>query len=92
MDEMTWIELSPRHREHAVHHRIGADAITLGRAWDNDIVLDDAHVAAHHLRIARDAEGRWIAEDLGSINGLRVEGERRAQARVELAPGTTVRI
>ena len=92
MDEVTWIELLPRHREHAVRQRLGGDALTLGRAWDNDIVLDDAHVAAHHLRIARDAEGRWIAEDLGSINGLRVEGGHRAQARVELAPGTIVRI
>jgi hypothetical protein len=92
MDEVTWIEVLPRHREHAVRQRLGADAITLGRAWDNDIVLDDAHVAAHHLRIARDADGRWIAEDLGSVNGLRVDGERRTQARVELAPGTTVRV
>lgn len=92
MDEVIWIELLPRHREHAMRERLGADALTIGRAWDNDIVLDDAHVAAHHLRIARDAEGRWIAEDLGSINGLHVEGERRAQARVELAPGTSVRI
>jgi hypothetical protein len=92
MDEVTWIELLPRHREHAVRQRLGGETLTVGRAWDNDIVLDDPHVAAHHLRIARDADGRWIAEDLGSINGLRVEGARRAQARVELVPGTTVRI
>lgn len=92
MDEVTWIELSPRHREHALRQRLDAEVFTVGRAWDNDIVLDDAHVAAHHLRIARDAEGRWIAEDLGSVNGLRVEGERHAQVRIVLAPGTTVRI
>jgi len=92
MDEVIWIELLSRHREHVVRQRVGADMLTLGRAWDNDIVLDDAHVAAHHLRIARDADGRWIAEDLGSINGLHVEGERRAQTRIVLAPGTIVRM
>jgi hypothetical protein len=92
MDEVTWIEVLPRHREHAVRQRLGAHALTLGRGWDNDIVLDDAHVAAHHLRIAREADGRWFAEDLGSVNGLRVEGERRPRARVELAPGTIVRV
>jgi hypothetical protein len=92
VDEVTWIEVLARHREHAVRQRLDADALTLGRAWDNDIVLDDAHVAAHHLRIVRDADGRWIAEDLGSVNGLRVEGERRSQARIELAPGTIVRV
>lgn len=92
MDEVTWIEVLPRHREHAVRQRVDADALTLGRAWDNDIVLDDAHVAAHHLRIVRDVDGRWIAEDLGSVNGLRVEGERRTRTRAELAPGTIVRV
>ena len=92
MDEVTWIEVVGRHREQALRERLGADAVTLGRAWDNDIVLDDAHVAAHHLRIARDADGRWIAEDLGSVNGLRVEGERGTQQRVTLAPGTTLRV
>jgi hypothetical protein len=92
MDEVTWIEVLPRHREHGLRQRIHADALTVGRAWDNDIVLDDAHVAAHHLRIARDADGRWIAEDLDSVNGLRLEGERRARANIVLAPGTTVHI
>jgi len=92
MDEVTWIEVVGRHREQALRQRIGADAVTLGRAWDNDIVLEDVHVAAHHLRIARDAEGRWIAEDLGSLNGLRVEGERGVRQNVALAAGTTLRV
>ena len=52
MDEVIWIELLPRHREHAMRERLGGNAFTIGRAWDNDIVLDDAHVAAHHLHAA----------------------------------------
>lgn len=89
-----WVEIVPRHGAGAVRQRIGAgaDAVTIGRAWDNDIVLDDPHVAAHHLRLQRDIDGRWSAEDLGSRNGLHVEGERQRRERIELDAGTTLRV
>jgi hypothetical protein len=92
MDEMIWIEVLPRHREHAQRLRITGESITLGRAWDNDIVLEDPHVAAHHLRIARGADGAWLAEDLGSVNGLYVDGERQRREKATFAAGTTLRI
>ncbi len=40
----------------------------LGRAADNDIVLDDPFVSAHHALILW-RDGRWWIEDLGSQNG-----------------------
>ena len=64
--------------------------MTLGRGSDCDIVLDDAAVSRHHARISRDSFGRWIIEDLGSQNGVLVNGQRvRAQA---LAPGHGISI
>lgn len=55
--------------------------MTLGRGSDCDIILDDAAVSRHHARISRDSFGRWIIEDLGSQNGVLVDGQRvRAQA------------
>jgi hypothetical protein len=92
MDEVTWIEVRPRHREHALRQRVDASALTLGRAWDNDVVLDDPHVAAHHLRLERDESGDWVAHDLGSVNGLYVEGERGRRERVVLAPHVAVQV
>ena len=57
--------------------------MTLGRGSDCDIILDDAAVSRHHARISRDSFGRWIIEDLGSQNGVLVDGQRvRAQALV----------
>ena len=57
--------------------------MTLGRESDCDIILDDAAVSRHHARISRDSFGRWIIEDLGSQNGVLVDGQRvRAQALV----------
>lgn len=87
-----WLEIVPRQGGSALRQRIDADRVAIGRAWDNDIVLDDPHVAAHHLRLLRDIDGRWNAEDLGSRNGLHVEGQRQRQARVELDGETTLRI
>jgi hypothetical protein len=92
MDEVTWIEVLSRHREIAARQRVTSDALRVGRAYDNDLVLDDPHVAAHHLRIARDERGRWIAEDLGSLNGLFVDGESARRQSVALDRDLTLRI
>ncbi|CAB4881971.1 unannotated protein [freshwater metagenome] len=48
----------------------------IGRSRDCEVVLDDANVSRHHARIAFDAGAGWTIEDLGSTNGVRVNGER----------------
>ncbi|MDR2012775.1 MAG: FHA domain-containing protein [Rhodanobacter sp.] len=89
-DEVIWIEILARQRETVARQRANGPLIAIGRAYDNDIVLDDPHVAAHHLRLSRGEDGRWIAEDLGTLNGLRVAGARRD--RVVLDGDTIVQI
>jgi len=49
------------------------DTLSIGRAADNDIALEDDWISARHLRLRRQ-NGAWIAEDLGSTNGTRVNG------------------
>lgn len=88
---VAWIELLTPSREVVLRQRLAGPTLTVGRAWDNDLVLDDPHVAAHHLRLARDADGAWHAEDLGSVNGLYVD-DVRASAPVELAAGRVLRV
>jgi pSer/pThr/pTyr-binding forkhead associated (FHA) protein len=43
--------------------------ITLGRAHDSTIVLDDDFASSRHARIYPDSTGQWVVEDLGSTNG-----------------------
>jgi len=50
--------------------------MVVGRSTDCDLVLDSLGVSRHHARIFQDPFGRWIVEDLGSRNGLWLEGER----------------
>ncbi|MBM3669598.1 MAG: FHA domain-containing protein [Actinobacteria bacterium] len=42
--------------------------ITLGRAPDSTIVVDDDYASSRHARIY-ESEGVWMVEDLGSTNG-----------------------
>jgi hypothetical protein len=58
--------------------------LTIGRALDNHLVLDDPHVAARHARIEADAQGRLGIVAGDSVNGVRVD--RRALRAGESAP------
>ena len=48
---------------------IDGHPITIGRAADADLMVEDTGVSRHHARFARTAEGAFYAEDLGSTNG-----------------------
>ncbi|MBS0449020.1 MAG: FHA domain-containing protein [Proteobacteria bacterium] len=53
--------------------------LRIGRALDNDVVLSDPHVAAHHAEIALDAEGPALVVGADAHNAVQV-GTRRLQA------------
>jgi Inner membrane component of T3SS, cytoplasmic domain len=49
------------------------DPLLIGRSARSDITLEDDWVSAEHLRLRR-LHGAWLAEDLGSTNGTRLNG------------------
>lgn len=49
--------------------------ITIGRAPDSTLVIDDDYASSRHARIYP-AEGAWIVEDLGSTNGTWIDRTR----------------
>lgn len=67
---------------------IGADGLSIGRAGDNDVVLDDPAVALYHGRIRLTAEGVPEYEDLFSEAGTQVDG--RPVERAVLAPDARI--
>jgi hypothetical protein len=87
-----WIEVLSRHREVAARLRFDRPEVTIGRGYDNDVVLDDPYVAARHLRVFHDPDGRLVAEDLGSVNGLFVDRDGRRQRRVFIDGDRPLRI
>ncbi len=54
---------------------IAHTSVTLGRTPDNDIHLDHRSLSREHCRLFLDDEGTWKVLDLGSANGVRVNGE-----------------
>lgn len=90
---MIWVEiLSRHHRDVAYRQRCDGDDITIGRGYDNDVVIDDPFVSARHLRIRRDEQGQLVAEDLGSANGLFTERGRKRQTTIPLHGDLPIRI
>jgi pSer/pThr/pTyr-binding forkhead associated (FHA) protein len=69
---------------------IGANGAVLGRSRESDVVLDDANVSRRHAEI-RPSGGSWIIVDLGSTNGVRVNG-RRIDGPQSLRPGDTIEL
>lgn len=49
--------------------------LTIGRSEDNALVLEDGNVSRYHCVIAHDGH-RWVIDDLNSMNGITVNGER----------------
>jgi hypothetical protein len=72
-------------------HPIGERPITVGRAFSNDLILDDPYADARHARISVAESGVTVIEDLGSTNGL-VSNYSKLMGRVQVLPGTEVRL
>jgi FHA domain-containing protein len=60
----------------------------LGRSREADVQVDDANVSRKHAEL-RPSGASWTVRDLGSTNGVKVNG-RRIQGAQSLRPGDTI--
>jgi hypothetical protein len=72
-------------RRNALH---GSRAM-VGRSRECDVVVSDPNVSRRHIELRRGDRG-WAAIDLGSTNGMKVNGRRVSHA--ELEPGDRITI
>ena len=49
--------------------------LSVGRAPDNDVVIDNLAVSGHHAKLLVE-EGRFLVEDLSSMNGTFLNNQR----------------
>ena len=68
---------------------LGSGGATLGRSRDADIVLEDPNVSRVHAEV-RPSGGSWIVRDLGSTNGVKVNGRRLDPSRPQSLRGGDV--
>jgi hypothetical protein len=70
-------------------HVVPPGGATIGRSRDCDIILADANVSRRHAQILPGAAGTWTIADLGSTNGVVVNGRRIAGAE-QLTSGDSI--
>jgi hypothetical protein len=85
-----FIETLARNGDVLHRHRIDTLPIRLGRAYDNDFIVDDDYAAPWHAVVEPDVDGQLVLRDLGTRNGVVHKG-RRCESIV-LAGDTVVRM
>jgi FhaA, N-terminal domain/FHA domain len=63
-------------------YELSRDVVVLGRSRECDITLDDSNVSRRHAEVRRE-NGNWFIIDLGSTNGIEVNGKRTDRAKLE---------
>jgi len=72
-----------------VQFDLGGPLIGIGRASDNDVIVDDPMVSRHHCQLKLQ-HGAYSFTDLGSRNGSLVNGQPVTE--IALGPGDIIRI
>ena len=65
------------------YHKINSFPVTMGRAFDNDIILQDVTISAHHLVIEKEGD-KYLIQNLSEENGTKLEGKTLGTEAVEL--------
>jgi hypothetical protein len=66
---------------------LSGERLVVGRSRECDIVLGDPNVSRKHAEVRRDGEG-WAVIDLGSTNGIKLNGRRVDQGTLQ--PGDRI--
>ena len=78
------------HVEGAASVTVASRGAVLGRSRDCDVVLDDVNVSRRHAEV-RPSGGSWMVNDLGSTNGIKVNG-RRADGPQSIRSGDVIEL
>ena len=65
--------------------------LRVGRAYDNDIIINDPYVCPHHLELLTES-GCMLVRDLGSVNGTYAGKKRKPVATMALQDGTMIQL
>ncbi|MCF6191114.1 MAG: FHA domain-containing protein [Cocleimonas sp.] len=73
------------------YHKIDSFPVTIGRAFDNDIILQDVTISPHHLVILNENDTYQI-HNLNDENGTKVNKKKIGNEPVEISLPTTFQI
>lgn len=76
MNPAVFIEVLNPDGSTKTRHRCTHLPIKIGRAYDNDVILDDPHVAAFHALIELNQLDELVISDQSSLNGISLNHQR----------------
>lgn len=71
-------------------YALTGDRQNIGRESANDIVVPDINISRVHAEIHMQPNGQWVVSDLGSTNGLYVNGQKVQSAQLRDADMITL--
>ena len=93
MEALAVIELLGRNGEIIHRERLFSLPAVIGRGFDVAFMIDDQHVAAHHLRLDAADSGNFVLTDMGTHNGFSIpaRSSQPQQGSVEIDAGEVIR-
>jgi len=78
---MNWILILHKDGEDISRFVVGENGLTLGRASTSDVILVDSMASRHHAHVSVENDRLYVT-DLGSRNGVLINGERVKRHRL----------
>jgi len=72
-------------------HKVDKNRISIGRAYNNQLILSDPTVSPHHAVIDENESGKLVIRDLKSLNGIRIP-HKDPEESIEIISGETYQI
>ena len=88
------VEIEPYHTpQHKTYKKIAKKtaAITIGRGYDNDIIIHDPFVSVLHIHLSQEDDETWMIIDQQSENGTTQNGVH-TQAKIAIHSGDVITI
>ena len=92
MERVIFVEVLDRRNQASARTRLSAFPATIGRAYENDVLLDDRYVDPVHARLVLGDDGTLMLEDGGSRNGIRDAATGDPIGSVAVRSGMVVRL
>jgi len=84
------IELISRSRRVIERYHFTGSSVSIGRAYDNDLIISDPHISPHHSIIRDLGVDGWRIEDLNSKNGIFTRKHVRIHAHDKICSGEEI--
>ncbi len=78
------IQVAIAGRHHSVLEKVEHFPYRIGRSFDNDLIIDDDTVSAHHLEILQGEEGELLLRNLSNENGSYLDGRKMSEMALPL--------